>query len=192
MVILASASPRRRELLGALGLEFEVVAPTVEEHRSAETPEALVTLNARAKARSAAADAPTGTTVIAADTEVFLQSHSLGKPETAAEARRHLESLSGRTHDVLTGLVILGPEEGQERQGVELSKVTFRDLDRALVDRYLASGEWRDRAGGYAIQGLGSTFVTFLAGDLSNVIGLPIGLLRRLAPELTEKSKPQV
>jgi septum formation protein len=179
-------------LLAALGLEFEVVAPGIEEITNAETPEELVTLNARAKAEAVAATRSQPATVIAADTEVFLDGRSLGKPNSEAEARSHLESLAGRTHDVWTGVFIAGPEPGEKRSGAERSAVSFRALDPGLVEAYLSSGEWRDRAGGYAIQGLGSAFVASLAGDLSNVIGLPMGLLVRLAPEIAEKSESQV
>ena len=163
-------------------------APEIEEVAEGESPEDVVLSNARAKARAVAAEAPGGATVIAADTEVFLDGRALGKPRTPQEARGHLEALSGRAHDVWSGLVVLGPEDGRERSGAERSEVAFRRADRDLIEAYLASGEWGDRAGGYAIQGLGSAFVTSLAGDLSNVIGLPIRLLLRLAPEMGEKS----
>jgi septum formation protein len=179
-------------LLGALGPSFDVVAPAIEEAREAANPEALVVLNARAKARAVASATEPNATVIAADTEVFLHGLPLGKPETEAEARSHLERLSGRTHDIWTGLFIAGPQTGEERSGAERSAVTFREIDPPLLEAYLASGEWRDRAGGYAIQGLGSAFVTSLAGDLSNVIGLPLGLLLSLAPELAENPNSQV
>jgi len=178
--------------LRALGVEFEVRTSEVEELSEAATPSELVLLNARAKAEAVApASAPT-TTVVAADTEVFVDGRSLGKPSTPEQARDHLATLCGRTHEVVTGLFIAGPGPGEERSGTEASEVTFGEPDQALLDRYVASGEWRDRAGGYSIQGLGSAFVTALAGELSNVIGLPIGLLLRLAPELGEKSNSQV
>jgi septum formation protein len=191
-VVLASASPRRRELLGALGVEFDAITPDIDERREGGSPEELVLLNARAKAEAVASAAGPEATIIAADTEVFLDGRSLGKPESEDEARSHLELLSGQTHDVWSGLFIAGPGPGQERQGVERSEVTFVEIDPPLLDTYLASGEWRDRAGGYAIQGLGSAFVTALAGDLSNVIGLPVGLLLRLAPGLAENPNSQV
>jgi septum formation protein len=191
-VVLASASPRRRELLAAFGIDFEVVVPDLVEVTEAASPQELVLLNARAKARAVASATGSNATVIAADTEVFLGGRSLGKPETEAEARDRLEKLSGRTHEVWTGLVIAGPNPDEERSGTELSEVTFKQIDERLLQAYLASGEWRDRAGGYAIQGLGSAFVTSLAGDLSNVIGLPLGLLLRLAPQLAEMPNSQV
>jgi septum formation protein len=141
--------------------------------------------NARRKAGAAAGSAPDGAVVLAADTEVVLDGRVLGKAAHEAEARSHLEALSGRTHTVLGGLVITGPV-AQERSGVAASQVTFRRLEPDVLDLYLSSGEWRDRAGAYAIQGLGSILVDRLEGDFSNVVGLPVGLLLELAPELVE------
>ena len=109
---------------------------------------------------------------------------ALGKPGTADEARRYLALLAGRDHQVLSGICLIGPGEGAVREGVARSTVTFRDPPPREVDRYIRSGEWRDRAGGYALQGLGSTLVAALEGDVSNVIGLPISLLLDLAPEI--------
>lgn len=179
-VVLASRSPQRRELLARLGLDFDVVAPEVEEARGGD-PGADVLESARRKAD--AVDAP-GALVIGCDTEVVIDGAALGKPGDEAEAHEHLERLSDRSHEVLSGLALLGPETGLLREGVERCEVAFRDLDAAAIDRYIASGEWRERAGGYAIQGLGSTLVNRVEGDLSNVIGLPLRLLLGLAPEL--------
>jgi septum formation protein len=113
---------------------------------------------------------------------------TLGQPKDEAEAREHLELLSGREHRVLGALALLGPEQEDRRprtrEGVVTSTVRFRALDGALIDAYLASGEWEGRAGSYAIQGLGSALVDRVEGDLSNVIGLPVPLLLELAPEL--------
>jgi septum formation protein len=111
----------------------------------------------------------------------------LGQPDGEDEARSHLERLSGREHHVLGGLALLEPDS-EPRTGVDVSTVAFKDLDPRLLDAYLASGEWRGRAGSYAIQGLGSALVDVVRGDVSNVIGLPIGLLLRLAPELVQGS----
>jgi septum formation protein len=122
--------------------------------------------------------------VLGADTEVVLGDRILGKAGNEDEARERLELLSGRTHEVLTGVVIIGPDGPPERSGVARSQVVFRELDAPLIDAYLASGEWRDRAGAYAVQGLGSALVERVVGDLSNVIGLPVNLLLQLAPEL--------
>jgi septum formation protein len=158
----------------------------VEELRRGD-PEELVLENARRKARAGAELAP-GAPVLGADTEVVLEGRALGKAAGPEEARAHLEALAGRTHEVLGGLVLLGRTaagpEPAERSGVARSRVSFGALDEPTIELYLASGEWRDRAGGYAIQGLGSILVERLEGDFSNVVGLPIGLLIELAPEL--------
>jgi nucleoside triphosphate pyrophosphatase len=166
--------------LARLGIEFEAVAPEVEEVQRGEPADAVLE-NARRKA--AAAQQP-GSLVIGCDTEVAVAGRLLGKPAGEREARESLQLLSGRVHEVLSGLVLLGPEDGRVREGVVRSVVAFRHLDNTDIDRYLSSGEWRGRAGGYAIQGLGSTLADRIEGDLANVIGLPLGLLLELAPEL--------
>jgi nucleoside triphosphate pyrophosphatase len=181
-VVLASRSPQRRELLERLGVQFEVVPADVEELREGEASEVVVE-NARRKARAVVEDAGHGAVVIGCDTEVVVDGRILGQPATPQEARSYLLTLSGREHEVLSGLVVAG-EDGQERSGACSSTVTFRQLGENEVERYLESGEWRGRAGGYALQGLGSTLVARVAGDVANVIGLPIGLLLELAPEL--------
>jgi septum formation protein len=182
-LVLASGSPQRRALLAALGLDFEVRVPAVEEVTDGE-PRDLVVRNALRKAEAIAADHP-DTLIIAGDTEVVIDREVLGQPGSEAEARVHLERLSGSEHHVLGGLALLGPDaDAEPRTGVDVSTVAFRELDDRLLNAYLASGEWRGRAGSYAIQGLGSALVDIVRGDVSNVIGLPVGLLLRLAPEL--------
>jgi septum formation protein len=174
-------------MLEALGVEFRVVVPSVLEMHDGD-PAELVIANARRKAEAGLLDAVEGEIALGVDTDVVLDRELLGKAADAAGARAHLESLSGRTHEVLSGLVLLGPQqsgaEPTERTGLARSEVRFRELDPATLDLYLDSGEWLDRAGSYAIQGLGSILVERLAGDFSNVVGLPIGLLLELAPEL--------
>ena len=186
-VVLASHSPQREALLRSLDVEFEVQEPRVTELEEGD-PREIVLENARWKAASIAAIEPPGTLVIGGDTEVALDGRALGQPEEEAEAREHLRLLSAREHEVLGGLALLGPEqEGgspRTREGVAVSVVRFAELDDRLIDAYLASGEWRGRAGSYAIQGLGSALVAEVRGDISNVIGLPVGLLLELAPEL--------
>jgi len=186
-VVLASRSPQRQALLEALGLKFTVVVSEVEESTEGE-PREIVVENALEKARSVAARRKTGTLVIAGDTEVVIDGSALGQPADEREARWCLEALSGRDHEVIGGLALLGPERGDdgflERTGAEVTRVRFAELSSGLVDAYLKSGEWRGRAGGYAVQGLGAAFVQEIEGDLSNVIGLPVGLLASLAPEL--------
>jgi septum formation protein len=129
-----------------------------------------------------------GAIVIGGDTEVVLDGEALGQPADEEAARAYIERLAGREHEVLGGLAVLGPEaeagSPRERSGVAASTVRFRELDAVMIDAYLASGEWRGRAGGYAVQGLGSALVYAVSGDLSNVIGLPVPLLAELAPEL--------
>jgi septum formation protein len=180
-IILASKSPQRRALLSALGLDFEVRPPEIEEETDGE-PRELVERNARRKAEAIAADAGDAL-VIAGDTEVVIDGEVLGQPANEQDARAHLERLSGSEHHVLGGLALLTSGE-EPRTGVDVSSVAFRELEPILIDAYLASGEWQGRAGSYAIQGLGSALVDVVRGDVSNVIGLPIGLLLRLAPEL--------
>jgi septum formation protein len=152
-------------------------------------PEYAVVENARRKARAVLDRVGGRAPVLAADTEVVLDGRILGKASDEGEARERLQSLSGRTHAVLSGLVVLAGVEGGEpieRSGVARSEVTFRELPPKLLDAYLTSGEWRDRAGAYAVQGLGSTLVERVDGDLSNVIGLPVSLLFELVPDLLD------
>jgi septum formation protein len=164
-------------------VEFEVEVPEVEEVREGDPEEAVVE-SATRKARDALTE---GALVIGCDTEVVLDGFILGKPGDEGGARDYLQRLSGRSHEVLSGLALVGPEPERVRRGVATSAVTFRELRSEEVERYLAFGEWRDRAGGYAIQGLGSTLVARVDGDISNVVGLPVGLLLELAPELTAR-----
>lgn len=189
-IILASASPQRRALLTGLGVDFAVEEPRIDELTEGD-PHELVLENARWKASAVAAKARPGTLVIAGDTEVVLDGRALGQPEDEEEARAHLESLSGREHEVVGALALLGPDEvdgrTRTREGVTVSKVRFRALEKPLLGAYLASGEWRERAGSYAIQGLGSALVEEVSGDVSNVIGLPIPLLLELEPSFQRR-----
>jgi septum formation protein len=140
--------------------------------------------NARRKALAGLDMAGEGGLVLGVDTEVVLDGRTLGKAGDTGDARARLTALSGRTHEVLSGVVLM--VGGGERSGVARSRVTFRKLSPELLRAYLASGEWRDRAGAYAVQGLGSALVERVEGDLSNVIGLPAGLLLELAPDLLD------
>lgn len=191
-LILASGSPRRREILDALGIAFEVVVPEIEELADG-VPEEVVVENARRKAAAGLRAAAQDAVALGVDTEVVLDGRLLGKAVEPAEARERLEALAGRTHTVLSGLALHGAgPSGRgpvERSGVAATQVTFRELDRTTVDTYLASGEWRDRAGAYAIQGLGSSLVERVEGDFSNVVGLPVRLLLELAPELPDLAR---
>jgi septum formation protein len=177
---LASGSPQRAEILSKLGLEFEVVVPGVEELGGGD-PALEVLENARRKAGAVDRDG----IVIACDTDVVLDGRALGKPADAAEARTYLDRMSGRAHEVMSGLVAI--VDGGERSGLERTTVVFRGLSDAEKERYVAFGEWEGRSGGYAIQTLGSTLVERVEGSVSNVVGLPVGTLLELAPELFER-----
>ncbi len=185
-LVLASASPRRRELLAALGVEFEVVATGVEEITHGD-PEEVVLANARAKAVAGLAATGEGRAVLGADTDVVIDGEVLGKPQTPEAARAALETLSGREHTVLSALFLLGPEADRRRSAIESTTVRFRELSRRDIELYVASGEWHDRAGGYAIQGLGSMLVEEVRGDVSNVIGMPVEAFVQLAAEFLPK-----
>ncbi len=150
--------------------------PGVEE-LSGGDPDVEVLENARLKAEAVGRDG----LVIACDTDVVVDGRALGKPEDETQARKYLELLSGRAHEVLSGLVVLGEEE---RSGLERTTVVFKKLGEGEMERYVEFGEWRGRSGGYAIQTLGSTLVERIEGSVSNVVGLPVGLLAELAPQL--------
>lgn len=173
-LVLASASPRRLDLLARIGVIPDRVLPTDidETPRKAELPRQLAARLAAEKAAAAATAVPDAL-VLAADTVVGVGRRILPKPDTEAEARRCLELLSGRRHQVTTGLVLLVPG-GKRHQRVVASAVTFQRLTPAQMEDYLAGGEWRGKAGGYAIQGRAEVFVRFLSGSHSNVVGLPL------------------
>ena len=141
--------------------------------------------NARRKAR--AINRPAGTLVIACDTDVIVDGEVLGKPADAADARAYLDRMSGHGHTVMSGLVVLD-EAGEEHSGLERSEVVFKHLTEPEKQRYVDFGEWEGRSGGYAIQTLGSTLVERLEGSVSNVVGLPVGLLVGLVPALLQGS----
>jgi septum formation protein len=152
------------------------VVPDVEEIAQGAARE-LVLENARRKARAVG-----GNLVLGVDTAVVHEGRVFGKPRDADQAEAFLRRLSGRTHEVLSGVVLRG--EGQERSRVAATRVRFRRLEPADLDWYLASGEWRERAGGYAIQARGAALVDRLEGDYSNVVGLPVSALVAIAPDL--------
>jgi septum formation protein len=181
-IVLASASPRRRELLAAAGLEFDVDPVDVDETRLPdEPPEAYVERVACDKARTAALRHP-GRVVLAADTAVLIDGDLLGKPGGDVEATRMLRRLSGRAHQVLTGVAVM--RDGETWSAVERTSVLMASLSDAEIRWYVASGEAADKAGAYAIQGLGALFVERIDGNYSNVVGLPLPLTRRLFAEL--------
>jgi septum formation protein len=169
-------------MLERLGVDFEVVVSGSEEIVHGD-PGEVVVANALLKARSVAG---AGFLTIGADTDVVIEGHLIGKPEDEVRAREYLAQLSGREHAVLTGLAVIGPDPDQAGTALVETRVTFRELSAKAIDRYLASGEWQDRAGAYAIQGLGSSLVASVEGDVSNVIGLPVAALIELVPNLLD------
>lgn len=178
-IILASASPRRSELLAAAGIGFEVVPSGAEEIKRARSPRALVRENALLKAREVASRPEcAGRTVLGADTVVALGRRVLGKPRDAEDAKSMLHALSGRTHRVITGYAVIYPD-GSHFSGDRVTRVRFRDLGGDEIDSYVATGEPMDKAGAYAVQGLGAKLVESVEGDLNNVIGLPTDDVRR-------------
>jgi septum formation protein len=186
-LILASRSPQRRAILEQLGVAFRVEAPEVEEFAKGD-PRTLVRENALRKARAVAAEsgrehAPER--VLGADTAVVLDGRVFGKPADEAEAETFLRRLSGRTHEVMSGIALREPD-GAERSDVAVTKVRFRRLESRDLAWYLATEEWRERAGGYAIQGRGAALVEEIEGDYWNVVGLPVAALLRLVPDLLD------
>ncbi len=180
MLILASRSPQRRAILEQVGVEFEVRAPDVDELEDAPANEAALE-NAARKAHAVARDAP-GRLVLGVDTMVSLDGRIHGKPLDDAGARATLSALAGRVHEVTSGICLI--EAGAARKALAVTRVRFRTLTPALIDWYLNSGEWRDRAGGYAIQGRGAALVAEVEGDYLNVVGLPLAALLELEPRL--------
>jgi septum formation protein len=172
-LILASRSPQRRAILTQLGLAFEVVEVDVDERMTGVAHE-VARDNALAKALAGAALRP-GETVLGVDTIVVLGDAILGKPPSAEAAETTLKRLSGRTHEVISGLALI--KSGNPQVVHEVTKVTFRELGDELVQRYVQTGEWSGRAGGYAIQGQGAGLVRRIEGDYLNVVGLPAGAL---------------
>ena len=177
-LLLASTSPQRRAILEQLGIPFDVVAPRYEEDDSPDaSPVELVRDHALGKARSVADEAG-DRPILGVDTAVVLNSRVYGKPHGAEEAIEMLEALSGRTHEVVSGLCLRTP--GWEIVDHDVTQVTFRPLTARDLAVYVGSGEWEGRAGGYAIQGLGAGLVERIEGDYLNVVGLPAALLVRL------------
>ncbi len=171
-IILASASPRRKALLEALGLRIEVVTSDAPEQLEGPPAEVVVG-NAEAK-RDAVSPDFDNALVIAADTLVFVDEHVLGKPRDAAEARAMLARLSGRTHRVLTGLAVADTSTHRSTTGYESTEVTFRPLTHGEIDRFVEAVQPTDRAGAYTVDGPGSLLVERYNGCYYNVLGLPI------------------
>lgn len=191
-IILASASPRRRELLGQIGLEFDVKVSNVEESSSATSPWQLVEELSAQKAGAvlASLEQEEDVLVIGADTVVAVDDSILGKPADAREAAQMLDRLSGRMHQVYTGVTLLyrpvhsgTASEVQAKTFHEVTKVYFYPLTREEISHYVATGEPLDKAGSYGVQGQFARYVKGIEGDYSNVVGLPVGRLYQEAKE---------
>lgn len=193
MLILASASPRRQQLLRSALIPFSVEASNIpEHHRPGEAPETSVRRLAREKASSIAQKAAGDSAILAADTEVVLDLQSgtpLGKPRDAGDAARMLETLSGRSHHVITGVCLMWKRAGrwESKDAAETTTVFMQPISREEIDSYVLTGEPMDKAGAYAIQGVASRWISRIEGCYFNVVGLPVplvyGMLRAHAPE---------
>jgi septum formation protein len=172
-LVLASRSPQRRAILNQLRIPFDTVDVDVDE-LSAGPAIDVATSNALRKAEAGATKRP-GETILGVDTVVVLDGEIFAKPAGERQAQATLKRLSGRTHEVVSGLALLRP--GNPQVVHEVTKVTFRHLDDELVARYVRTGEWSGRAGGYAIQGQGAALVVRIIGDYLNVVGLPVAKL---------------
>ncbi|PLY06451.1 MAG: septum formation inhibitor Maf [Desulfuromonas sp.] len=185
-IVLASASPRRKELLRQIGLDFDVIPSLAEETvLPEETPEQLVVRLSLAKAREVAGRKEVaGRWFIGSDTIVLCDGIILGKPEDEAHATAMLRKLSGREHQVLSGYAVIDRESGREIAEAVSTRVRFRRLTDGEIARYIATGEPADKAGSYAIQGLGVCFVAGIEGSYTNVVGLPLCRLTLALEEL--------
>ena len=183
-IILASASPRRAELLSQIGVEFELAPSQVEERpHPDEAPPDYITRIARAKVIAVAGQQEVGL-IIGADTVVVLDGRLIGKPDDPAEAQSMLRQLSGRWHAVMTGVALYDLETRREVADYNKTLVKFAQLTDREIEWYVNTGEPMDKAGAYGIQGLGGLFVDEIAGNYYNVVGLPIPLVYRLARRL--------
>jgi septum formation protein len=179
-LLLASASPRRRELLAQLGVPFEIVTAQVTEHEAPDSdPRHLVQHNAALKAEWVSARHPDAI-VLGADTTVCIDNHVLNKPADLAEARAMLRRLSGRTHSVFTGLALRCGADGLRVDEIVESQVTFKPLQEASITEYLECVHTLDKAGGYAIQERSDLIIASYSGSLTNIVGLPVEETRTL------------
>lgn len=185
-LILASGSPRRKEILDTMGLEFSVDVSDADES-FAGTPEEMVLELSRRKAL-AVVSRHSGAMILAADTLVF-GDEVLGKPHSAEEAKRMLAGLSGRWHSVYTGVTMIDTRSGKTLSRADVTRVHFVALTAQDIDAYVATGEPLDKAGAYGIQGRGGMFIDRIEGSYSNVVGLPMALVRSM---LLELEKPQI
>jgi septum formation protein len=189
--VLASGSPQRRVLLERLGVPFTVRVSDAQELEQGEDPAQVAVENALRKAR-AVSRPKVAEAVLGCDTIVVLDGVIYGKPADAGAARATLSALGGRTHEVISGVALLladGRGGALERTAVARTRVTFRTIDRELLDWYVATEEWRGRSGGYAIQGAGSTLAVGVDGEEENVVGLPLSTLREIYPEMLDREQ---
>ena len=190
MLILASASPRRRELLERLCPAFRVIPSEIDENLAGPpTPEAVAQLALR-KARAVAAGAGEGI-VLGADTVVVIDGEALGKPTGAAGARAMLQRLRGRAHQVITGLGVVDAATGRSATTAVVSQVLMRDYSDAVIESYVASGEPLDKAGAYAIQANGGELVAGWIGSYTNIVGLPVAATRHLLAQFDVPLTPE-
>jgi septum formation protein len=180
LLILASRSPQRRAILEQLGIQFSVVVPDADE-LEAGPPDEVAVENAYRKAAAIAAGNPEAL-ILGVDTVVAIGARIYGKPADLVQARETLRALSGRRHAVISGVCLIDGE--RRRTAAATTLVDFRALDEEMIDWYLLSDEWRERAGGYAIQGRGAALIAAIEGDYSNVVGLPVATLLAMAPGL--------
>lgn len=177
-IILASASPRRRELLEQMGVPFEVLVSNADENVIG-TPQERVRILAERKARSAARHVSEGL-ILGADTLISLDGRAIGKPADEEDARFTIMCLSGRTHSVLTGVCLLDVATGRVDVRMGESSVTFKRLTRDEINAYIATGEYEGKAGSYAIQGIGESLIEKYEGSYSNIVGLPVELVAEM------------
>jgi septum formation protein len=180
-VVLASASPRRKELLARLFETFEIVQSAVDEDSIEAPAESLARVLAEAKAADVF-EQRSDNLVIGCDTTVALDGKLFGKPRSEDEARAMLEQLSGKSHEVITGVCLMYP--GGRKSLLEISTVTFRKIEPEEIDEYVRTGEPMDKAGAYAIQGGAQKFAARIQGDIDNIIGLPVAALQRALEEI--------
>lgn len=185
-LVLASRSPRRAEILNAIGWPFEVAAANIDESRfESEAAVPYVRRLAQTKAETVAKHLSSGL-VLGADTVVLVDEEILGQPRDAEDARRMLKLLSGRWHEVLTGVALVRAGGGQVMADDEKTRVRFAEMSLAEIDWYVATGEPMDKAGAYAVQGSAALFIEEIQGDYFNIVGLPVRLVYKLARKMQE------
>ncbi|MBT6069075.1 septum formation protein Maf [Candidatus Peregrinibacteria bacterium] len=188
MLILASQSPRRRDLLNSIGVEFEIIVSNYEEDHDIETvPELLAKAHAINKAEEVYGRTKerVGDIILGSDTLVYLSGEILGKPRDAAQAKEMIQRLSGKIHQVITAMHFIVIENFEKSlTHIEKTDVTFKSLTNEEIDAYIETEEWQDKAGAYAIQGAAASFVAKIEGSFSNVVGLPLESFQRIYAEL--------